>query len=48
MPKCKPCAERRAKLVEALSKRNAIEAAKQAMIGAAEMLKLKPKEVENG
>lgn len=40
---CVKCAERRAKLVEALSKKNAIEAAKQAMIGAAEMVGLKKK-----
>ena len=40
---CKPCEERRAKLMQALSKRDAIEAARQAMLGAAEMVGVKGK-----
>ena len=45
---CKPCEERRAKLMQALSKRDAIEAARQAMLGAAEMVGVKGKEGDNG
>lgn len=40
---CKPCEERRAKLVEALSKADAIKAAEHAMKGLAEMVGLKKK-----
>lgn len=41
---CKPCEERRKKLVSALSKRDAIKAARQMMLGAAELVGLKKKE----
>ena len=40
---CKPCAERRAKLTEALSRADAIKAAEHAMKGLAEMVGLKKK-----
>lgn len=40
---CKTCEERRAKLVEALSKADAIKAAEHAMKGLAEMVGLKKK-----
>lgn len=41
---CKSCAERRAKLTEALSQKDAIAAAKHAMAGIAEMAGIKKKE----
>lgn len=41
---CKSCAERRAKLTEALSQKDAIAAAKHAMAGIAEMVGVKKKE----
>lgn len=41
---CKSCAERRAKLTEALSQKDAIKAAKHAMAGVAEMVGIKKKE----
>lgn len=41
---CKSCAERRAKLTEALSQKDAIAAAKHAMAGIAEMVGIKKKE----
>ena len=41
---CKPCAERRAALTEALSRADAIKAAEHAMKGLAEMVGLKKKE----
>ena len=39
-----PCAKRRAGVIKALSQRDAIEAARQMMLGAAEMVGLKDKE----
>lgn len=41
---CKTCEERRKKLASALSQRDAIEAARQMMLGAAELVGLKKKE----
>ena len=41
---CKPCEQRRAGLMQALSRADAIKAAEHAMKGLAEMLKLKQKE----
>lgn len=40
---CKPCADRRAKLVEALSRADAIKAAEHATKGLAELVGLKKK-----
>jgi len=40
---CKPCEERRKKLASALSQKDAIEAARQMMLGAAELVGLKKK-----
>lgn len=40
---CKPCEARRKKLVEALSKKDALSAVKHAAAGAAEMVGIKKK-----
>ena len=45
---CKSCEERRLKLKEALKAKNAAEAVKQAVLGVAEVVGLKAKELENG
>lgn len=44
---CKTCQDRRAKLVEALSKADAIKAAEHMMKGLAEMVGVKKKEEED-
>lgn len=43
---CKTCADRRAGLIEALSRADAIKAAEHAMKGLAEMIGLKKKEAD--